>query len=168
LTLENTDGGIGGLPIGAACSQAEVQALRDKCERLADDVWAASGLLQSLRTPLVGARVIKGGRRSGRRRSRRTDPTGSCIPDHPQNEEGTPRGGASLLRWTVAGAEAAAWPLPFIGLTSRAGFLTTQLVHMESGQLLHGACGIGLGWWFFEPADARFAPSVRHSTTGWP
>lgn len=38
FTPGNTDNEIGGLAISAAYSQAEVQALRDKCEELADDV----------------------------------------------------------------------------------------------------------------------------------
>lgn len=37
VTFGNTNGEIGGLTISAAYSQAEVQALRDKCEELADD-----------------------------------------------------------------------------------------------------------------------------------
>lgn len=40
VTLGNQDNEIGGLPIGAVYSQAEVQALRDKSEKLADDVRA--------------------------------------------------------------------------------------------------------------------------------
>lgn len=40
VTTGNADAEIGGLTIGATYSQAEVQALRDKCEELADDVRA--------------------------------------------------------------------------------------------------------------------------------
>jgi hypothetical protein len=61
VTLGNTDNAIGGLSIGAACSQAEVQALRDKCEELADDVRALSALVHALRGALVAVGVIKGG-----------------------------------------------------------------------------------------------------------
>ena len=45
VTLGNTDNEIGGLTISAAYSQAEVQALRDKCEELADDVRALKAAL---------------------------------------------------------------------------------------------------------------------------
>ncbi len=61
VTLGNTDGAIGGLTIGATYSQAELQALRDKCEELADDVRALSTLVHALRTALVGAGIVKGG-----------------------------------------------------------------------------------------------------------
>jgi hypothetical protein len=47
VTLGNTDNEIGGLTISAAYSQAEVQALRDKCEELADDVRALKTALSS-------------------------------------------------------------------------------------------------------------------------
>ena len=47
VTLGNTDNEIGGLTISAAYSQAEVQALRDKCEELADDVRALKAGLSS-------------------------------------------------------------------------------------------------------------------------
>ncbi len=60
VTLGNTGGAIGGLSIGATYSQAEVQALRDKCQQLADDVRALSTLIHALRTAPVGAWVIKG------------------------------------------------------------------------------------------------------------
>jgi hypothetical protein len=45
VTLGNTDGEIGGLTISDPPTQAEVQALRDKCEELADDVRALSTLV---------------------------------------------------------------------------------------------------------------------------
>lgn len=61
ITLGNTDGEIGGLPIGAAYTQAEVQALRDKCEELADDVKALSALVHGLRAALVAVGMVKGG-----------------------------------------------------------------------------------------------------------
>ena len=47
VTLGNTDNEIGGLAISATYSQAEVQALRDKCEELADDVRALKAALSS-------------------------------------------------------------------------------------------------------------------------
>jgi hypothetical protein len=56
VTLGNTDN-----EIGAAYGQVEVQALRDKCEELADDVRAAAALVHGLRTVLVGAGLVKGG-----------------------------------------------------------------------------------------------------------
>jgi hypothetical protein len=40
VTLENSDGEIAGISISDPPTQAEVQALRDKCEELADDVKA--------------------------------------------------------------------------------------------------------------------------------
>jgi hypothetical protein len=60
VTLGNTGNEIGGLTISAAYSQAEVQALRDKCEQLADDVRALSTLIHALRTALVNEGLIKG------------------------------------------------------------------------------------------------------------
>lgn len=60
VTLGNTDNEIGGLAIGVVYSQAEVQALRDKAEELADDVRALSTLVHALRTALVDAGLIKG------------------------------------------------------------------------------------------------------------
>ena len=47
VILGNTDNEIGGLTISATYSQAEVQALRDKCEELADDVRALKAALSS-------------------------------------------------------------------------------------------------------------------------
>ena len=47
VTLGNTDNEIGGLAISATYSQVEVQALRDKCEELADDVRALKAALSS-------------------------------------------------------------------------------------------------------------------------
>jgi hypothetical protein len=41
-------------------TQAEFQALRDKCEELADDVRALSALRHSLRSALVTAGMIRG------------------------------------------------------------------------------------------------------------
>ncbi len=46
-TLGNIDAEIGGLTIGASYSQAEVQALRDKAEELADDVRALATALSA-------------------------------------------------------------------------------------------------------------------------
>ena len=42
-------------------TQTEVQALRDKCEELADDVRALPGLVNALRGALVAVGVVKGG-----------------------------------------------------------------------------------------------------------
>ena len=53
VTLGNTDGEIGGLSISDPPTQAEVQALRDKCEQLMDDVQALSTLVRALRGALV-------------------------------------------------------------------------------------------------------------------
>lgn len=61
VTLGNTDGEIGGLTISDPPTQAEVQALRDKCEELADDVRALSTLVHGLRAALVAEGLIKGG-----------------------------------------------------------------------------------------------------------
>ncbi|WP_018704663.1 hypothetical protein [Anaeromusa acidaminophila] len=47
VTLVNTDGAIGSLAIGATYSQAEVQALRNAAETLADDVRALKAALSS-------------------------------------------------------------------------------------------------------------------------
>jgi hypothetical protein len=51
---------IGGLTISDPPTQAEVQALRDRCEELADDVRALSALVHALRTALVASGLIKG------------------------------------------------------------------------------------------------------------
>jgi hypothetical protein len=61
VTLGNADGEIGGLTISDPPTQAEVQALRDRCEELADDVRALSTLVHALRTALVNSGLIKGG-----------------------------------------------------------------------------------------------------------
>lgn len=60
VTLGNTDNEIGGLTISVGYSQVEVQALRDKCEELADDVRNLSTLVHALRTALINANIIKG------------------------------------------------------------------------------------------------------------
>lgn len=60
VTLGNANDEIGGLTISAAYSQVEVQALRDKCEELADDVRALSTLLHRIRTDLIAFGAIKG------------------------------------------------------------------------------------------------------------
>jgi hypothetical protein len=61
VTLGNTDGEIGGLTISDPPTQGEVQALRDKCEELADDVRALATLVNALRGALVSVGVVKGG-----------------------------------------------------------------------------------------------------------
>jgi len=60
VTLGNVDGEIGGVIISDPPTQTEVQALRDKCEELADDVRALSALVHALREALVGVGVVKG------------------------------------------------------------------------------------------------------------
>jgi hypothetical protein len=45
----------------ATRTQAEGQALRDKCEELADDVRALSTLVHALSGALVSVGVVKGG-----------------------------------------------------------------------------------------------------------
>jgi hypothetical protein len=55
VTLGNTDDEIGGLTISDPPTQAEVQALRDKADELADDVRALSALVHALRGALVMA-----------------------------------------------------------------------------------------------------------------
>jgi hypothetical protein len=60
VTLGNDDGDIGGLTISNPPTQAEVQALRDACEVLADDVRALSTLLHSLRQAGIDLGHIKG------------------------------------------------------------------------------------------------------------
>jgi hypothetical protein len=61
VTLGNTDGEIAGLTISDPATQAEVQALRDKCEELADDVQALSALVHALREALVATGLVRGG-----------------------------------------------------------------------------------------------------------
>jgi hypothetical protein len=61
VTLQNVDGEIGGLSISDPPTQAQVQALRDRCEEVADDVRALSTLVHALRGALVAVGVIKGG-----------------------------------------------------------------------------------------------------------
>jgi len=61
VTLGNTDGEIGGLTISDPPTQGEVQALRDKCEELADDVRALSILVHALREALTLTGMIRGG-----------------------------------------------------------------------------------------------------------
>lgn len=60
VTLGNTDNEIGGLTISAAYSQAEVQALRDKTEELADDVRNLSTLIHAIRSAGVSIGAWKG------------------------------------------------------------------------------------------------------------
>jgi len=61
VTLGNADGEIGGITMSDPPNQAEVQALRDKCEELADDVRGLSTLVHALRGALVAVGVVKGG-----------------------------------------------------------------------------------------------------------
>ncbi|MBN2507025.1 MAG: hypothetical protein JXQ71_10055 [Verrucomicrobia bacterium] len=52
VTLGNTDSKIAGLTISDPPTQAELQALREKCEELADDVRALSTLVHALNAAL--------------------------------------------------------------------------------------------------------------------
>jgi len=61
VTLGNADGEIGGLTISDPPTQAEIQALRDACEDLADDVRSLSTLVHALRAALVAVGLVKGG-----------------------------------------------------------------------------------------------------------
>jgi len=54
-------GGVSRQTVSLPPTQAEVQALRDKCEELADDVRALSMLVHALRAALVAVGVVKGG-----------------------------------------------------------------------------------------------------------
>lgn len=60
VTLGNTDGEIAALTFSATPTQAECEALRDKCEELADDVRALSTLLHALRTAGMNTGIWKG------------------------------------------------------------------------------------------------------------
>ena len=60
VTLGNADGEIAGLTISDPPTQAEVQALRDMCEQLADDVRLLSTLTNALRDALVHTGFIRG------------------------------------------------------------------------------------------------------------
>jgi len=60
VTLGNTNSEISALTFSATPTQAEAEALRDKCEELADDVRALSVLLHRIRTDLITFGVIKG------------------------------------------------------------------------------------------------------------
>lgn len=60
VTLGNADNEIGGLTFSDPPTQAECQALRDKCEELADDVRNLSVLLHAMRTAAVALGSMKG------------------------------------------------------------------------------------------------------------
>ena len=60
VTLGNVDGEIGSLTISDPPTQSEVQALRDICEELADDVRVLSTLVHALRGALTTIGIIKG------------------------------------------------------------------------------------------------------------
>jgi hypothetical protein len=60
VVLGNVDNAIGALTISDPPTQAEVQALRDECETLADDVRALSALIHAIRTAGVDTGSIKG------------------------------------------------------------------------------------------------------------
>lgn len=60
VTMGNQDAEISALTFSNPPAQAECEALRDKCEELADDVRNAVTLLHELRTALVNLGLIKG------------------------------------------------------------------------------------------------------------
>ncbi|HOA62462.1 MAG TPA: hypothetical protein PLY00_16135 [Verrucomicrobiota bacterium] len=60
VTFGNTDGENRGLTVSDLPTQAEFQALRGKCEQLADDVRALSTPVHALRGALVGTGLAKG------------------------------------------------------------------------------------------------------------
>lgn len=60
ITVTNVNGAIAALTVSAAYDQAEVTALRDATEALADDVRAIGDLVLALRTALVNLGAIKG------------------------------------------------------------------------------------------------------------
>ena len=60
VTVANVNGAIAALTVGASYVQAEVVALRDATEALADDVRAVGDLALALRTAMVNLGLIKG------------------------------------------------------------------------------------------------------------
>lgn len=60
VTFTNANGDIGGLTISAGYSQAEVQALRNACEVLADDCRNLLTLVLAQRTAMVNSGLMKG------------------------------------------------------------------------------------------------------------
>lgn len=60
VTLGNVDGAIGGLVISNPPTQAEVTALRNACETLADDVRALSTLIHALRAAGIALGAWRG------------------------------------------------------------------------------------------------------------
>jgi len=58
LTKVNAANDIGGLPIGAAYNQAEVQALRDRCETLASDLRILTNFVNSMMDDLQGVGLL--------------------------------------------------------------------------------------------------------------
>lgn len=60
VVLGNADNEIGALTFSSPPTQAECEALRDKCEELADDLRAMHVLLEQIRTDLISAGTIKG------------------------------------------------------------------------------------------------------------
>ena len=61
VVLGNTNDEIGGLAISDPPTEAEVEALRDKTEELADDVRAMWTLQNAIRDALITNGIIKGG-----------------------------------------------------------------------------------------------------------
>ncbi len=61
VVIVNANGVIAALTISVGYSQAEVTALRDACEVLADDVRNLAALVDAQRTVMVAAGIMKGG-----------------------------------------------------------------------------------------------------------
>ncbi len=60
VTLGNANSEISDLTFSSDPSKTECEALRDKCEELADDVRNLSTLVHALRTALISCGIIKG------------------------------------------------------------------------------------------------------------
>ncbi len=60
VIMDNADEDIGGLTISASYDQAEVEALRDQAEVLADDTREINVLVTAIRAALVAEGLIKG------------------------------------------------------------------------------------------------------------
>ena len=94
VTLGNVDGEIAGLTISDPPTQPEVQALRDKCEELADDVRALSTLVHAL------GGVGSGGVREGK-----------CLIDFLVHGAGDFRNLLNLIRFSEVRQPPSARPL---------------------------------------------------------
>lgn len=61
VSLTSSEAAIAGLTFSGTVAQAEGEALRDECEKLAADVAALATLVNQLRSDLTSLGVIKGG-----------------------------------------------------------------------------------------------------------